>query len=204
MGFHPFYSRAINRGFTLVETLLALTITAMISATVASMLFGVSASVATSGNSRDRLAARDVASYRLNNLIRGSGRVLAAGSDYLVLWTADANNNQKPNLAEIRRFEFDSTGKQLRSYAAPATLVDANNTTYELTSYFSSVTTSLKGSANFVETQIMPNIQGFAVTVPTPLNTAKLINYTITLSDAQGNFSVQSVVALHSQVPTGN
>jgi hypothetical protein len=192
------------RAFTLVETLLALTLTAIIAMTVASMLFGVSAAAGASGNSRDRLAASDLAAFRMGNLIRGAGRVLASGADYLVLWTADANSNQKPNLAEIRRIEFDSTGKQLRYYAAPSTLADADNIAYDLTADFNALASSLKGAANFPEKQIMPNIQAFSVTVPTPLNTAKLINYTITLSDIKGNFSVQGVAALHAQVPTGN
>lgn len=193
-----------HRGFTLVEILLALSITSLIAMTVASMLFGVGAAVDRGGTSRARLAARDVASNRLDNQIRNGGRVLAAGTDWIVLWTSDANANNKPNLAEIRRVEFDSAGHQLRSYAAPATLSESNNTAYNFDADFSSITSNLKGSANFVETPVMPDIQGLALTVPTPLNTAKLIHYTLTLSDDQGNFTVRGAVALHSIVPTGN
>jgi type II secretory pathway pseudopilin PulG len=140
--------RCQTAGLTLVELVLSLTIIGMIGASIAGMFFFTSYAISKQSNARDLLVAVESVGTRMSEAVQRSKMVLAKGSDYLVLWTADSNKNGSPDLSELRRIELATASNTITSYKAPAGL--SPDTTYSLTTTdFNAVTNSLKGTSSF-------------------------------------------------------
>ena len=137
-------------GMTLVELLLSLTITGFIGAGVAGMLMAVSYGADDARDVRTSVILHKTISERVNASVRGSRQVLAAAPSYVVLWIGDTRADGLPNVSELRRIEHDGTADELTSYTVDwpsgwsQAQIDAADVSYELTSDFDSVTTTLK------------------------------------------------------------
>lgn len=204
MEFHSVHSQALShqrRGFTLVELLLALSLTALIASAIAGMLFGVSRGVAAGDGSRRRSIQEDVARERIDSQLRQAGRILAIGDGSIVLWIADKNGNAKPDLSELRRIEYVSAGKRMSVYEADMSA--GSDVTYDLAADFAAITASLRGSAVFPERPVFTGANSWTVSAATPLTTTRLVNYQLVLEDASGTFTVRSATALRGRVPSG-
>jgi hypothetical protein len=157
--------RRAGPGTTLVELLLALTITSLIGAAIATMLFATSYGTSNQKEMRDVIVSNEVAATRLNAALRVSMRVLAKGDNYLVLWMADTRTNDEPDLSELRRIERNPATDELTSYRAPMGLAEADDATYEMTNAdFDAVTKALKGSPNFPGTVWATDVSAWTTT----------------------------------------
>ena len=193
------------RGIMLVEVLLALAITGIIAAGVASLLF------ATAGGTKERQELRrrnvrvDVAAARVDAAVRSSGRILGRDARCLVLWTSDVNGSGAPDLAELRRIEWDSTTKQLLCYQAPSTLAAADNAAYVLaTTDFVAVTAALRGTASFPSTVWANGVSGWASSPTAVTEATRLISYQITIDLASGQtHTARSAAALRATPGNG-
>ena len=193
------------RGIMLVEVLLALAITGLIAAGVASLLF------ATAGGTKERQELRrrnvrvDVVAARVDGAVRSSGRILGRDAKCLVLWTSDSNGSGVPDLAELRRIEWDSTTKQLLCYQAPATLAAADNTAYVLaTTDFVTVTAALRGTASFPATVWANGVSGWTLAPLTMTEATRLISYDITIELTSGQtHTARSAAALRATPGNG-
>jgi len=186
-------------GITLVEVLLALALTGLIAASVAAMLYTLSYGTTTRNDLRRQNTKSLVLRQRLDVAIRSAKAVLAADSNYVVLWTADLKRNQKPDLSELHRIEWNSSTQQLTSYAAPANLADADNTTYELTVDFAAVTKALKGTPSFPGDVYGTGIASAAFHCVSPAQDAKWLSYSLALPGQEEALLVSSTVALRSR-----
>ena len=185
-----------RRAFTLVEVLLALAVLAAVSGLVAGLIFSTSQATRNQQDLRRRTVKAEVIAARVDGAIRSSTMVLASGADWVVLWTTDSRANQKPNLSEIRRIEFDAVGKCIRAYAAAPGLAEANDTTYATASDFGAVTSALKGTASFPAETWCDRVTGWQVAPAGAGPTTRLLGYTITLQDAAGTSSHRSAICL--------
>ncbi|MBU0719325.1 MAG: hypothetical protein KJ749_13850, partial [Planctomycetes bacterium] len=149
--------------FTLVELLLALAITGLVSAAVAAMLMAVSYGTSSKRDLHSVVVKSRVVDARIASAIRGSRAILETGTDYLVLWTGDLNPNgtlDAPDLSEIRLIERDGASDTLSSYGFPSNWtqgqIDAANVTYQLTGnppgFFQSATAAAKTAGSFQPT----------------------------------------------------
>ena len=190
---------ATARGIMLVEVLLAMAITGMVAAAVASLLF------VTANGSRDRDDLRrrnvrsDVLAGRVDGAIRASSVLLGRDANCLVLWVADSRKNEKPDLSELRRIEWDAATKELRCYAAPAAgLADADNPTYGLGDDFLALTAALRGSATFPGETWGYNVTAWDSTTSggATLQLTRLIGDGLTIETAAGAYSFRSAVSL--------
>jgi len=144
------WRRTPKTGTTLIEVFIALTITTLVGAGVAAMLFLTSYGTSGQNDARNMLVSNEVAATHLGAALQASKMVLAKGDNYLVLWMADTRTNDEPDLSELRRIERDPETNELRSYRAPASLPEESDAIYELASTdFNAVTNALKGSADF-------------------------------------------------------
>jgi hypothetical protein len=116
------------------------------------------------------------------------------------LWVADSRRNQKPDLSELRRIEWDSTSRQIRCYEAPAGLADASNTTYDLsTTDFLSVTSALKGTTNFPYTVWGNGVTAFQTAPAGATQATKLVGYGLTLDTSGSTRAFRSTATLRGQ-----
>lgn len=176
-----------SRGVMLVEILLALAITGLVAAGVASLLF------ATATGTKDRQELRqgnvrvDVLAHRMDAAIRSSSMLLARDTRSLVFWTADVKKNGLPDLSELRRIDWDNTTKRVVCYQAPATLDAASNTTYDLaTTDFLTTTAALRGTASFPGTLWAQNVQRWETSAAAATRLTRLIAYGFTIHLADG------------------
>ncbi len=146
----PQPGRAHRRGLTLVELMIAMTITSIIAAAVAAMIHTTAYGISSQDQLRTLMVAHELAEVRISPALRGSTMVLAEGDDYVVLWTYDRRDVDSPNLSELHRIEIDRDENELRSYKAPAGLAEAQDTRYDLVATdFGSVTAGLRDTAEF-------------------------------------------------------
>ena len=176
-------TRRPRRGITLVEVLLGLVITAMVAGAAMTMLWSVNRGTQSQESRRQVIMRRFLLSNRLSTVLRSSERVLAAGSDYVVLWLGDTNGDGKPSLAELQRLEWAADESRIWSYAAPATLPSADNTAYATTADFNAATIAVAGSAKFPGEVWGTGVEDFEVTLDdaTPAE-AKMVRFAMTLA----------------------
>jgi hypothetical protein len=182
----------------LVEVLLALVISGMVAAAVASMLFALA------NGSRDRQGLRrrnvraDVLAARIDTAVRSSSMLLGRDANCIVLWVADSRKNGKPDLSELRRIEFNAASKQVRCYQAPAGLADSDNTTYQLTDDFVAATAALAGSASFPAEVWGNSVTAWSTnTLPAgATQDARMIAYSVTLTTPAGTVRIPSSAPL--------
>src|SRR4051812_43753661 len=86
-------SRHGPRGFTLIEILLSLAVTALVATVVAALLFSVSTSTASRDGTQGNNSFVDVVCSRINTTVRPAGRVLAQADGMLVFWVSDSDGN---------------------------------------------------------------------------------------------------------------
>jgi hypothetical protein len=182
----------------LVEVLLALAISGMVAAAVASMLFALANGSRDRQDLRHRNVRADVLAARIDTAVRSSSMLLGRDAKCIVLWVADSRKNGRPDLSELRRIEWDAASRQVRCYQAPAGLADVDNTTYQLTDDFVAATAALAGSATFPAEVWGNSVTAWSSsTVPTgATQDARMIAYSVTLTTAAGIVRIPSSAPL--------
>lgn len=168
------------RALTLVEMLMALAITGMIGAAVASMLTAVTYGTNTSTDLRSLVVKNKTLSSRITAAVRGSAQLLDAGDGYLVLWTKDLNDSGEPDLLELQRIELDAVAEELTSYTPDPLATDV---AYDLAADdFDAITTSLIGSSDLEGRLWATGVSQWTVTFDEadPLD-AELVSFQLTL-----------------------
>ncbi len=188
-----------TRGIMLVEILLALAITGLVATGVASLLFTVAGGTKHGQELRRRNVRVDVLSSRIDSAIRSSCVLLGRDSQCLVFWIADTRHNQKPNLSELSRLEWDPATRQLKCYQAPADLSDADDIAYDLSEDFLIVTAGRKGTTSF-PSEIWSNVVTAWDTTPADATRAtRLIGYHLTIDAFGSTHSSRSAAALRGE-----
>lgn len=115
-------SKYSRRAFTLVELLVALTVSSIILAAVASLAFAMSSAYDASDETAEIQSRLRVTTLRICELIKNSKLILDNRGDRVVLWQGDFNGNNMINPNEIvyidsgggrnciRLVEFDPSG----------------------------------------------------------------------------------------------
>jgi len=185
--------------FTLVELLLSLAVVGVVGLGVMFMLAGTSAAARTQNDARMNVTRQQVASARLSTLTRANAMILAAGPGYLVFWKGDVNGNSKPDLAELRRLEWDSQAREVWVSEAPPSLDPASNTAYELNHPFATTTQALAGSVLFPTSVILQNIATWEVTLDkADPQAARLMKLKVHLGDLPVDQAVIVISALRA------
>jgi type II secretory pathway pseudopilin PulG len=166
-------------GLTLVEMLMALTITALIGAAIASMLSAVAYGTSSSQDIRSLVVKNKTLSSRITAAVRGSAQLLSAADGYVVLWTKDLNGSGVPDLLELRRIELDGSTDELTSYTPNPSAVDV---VYAITDDFDAITTGLIGSGDLDGALWATGVSRWAITLDDvdPL-AAGLMSFKLTL-----------------------
>jgi hypothetical protein len=198
--------RRAPRGVMLVEILLALAITGMIAAGVASLLFATAGGTKERQDLRRRNVRVDVVAARVDAAVRSCGTALGRDANCLVLWVSDSKLNGMPDLSELRRIEWDPATKRLLCFEAPSTLLDADNTAYALaTTDFVTTTAALRGTASFPSTVWGNGVSGWTSS-PSPITqSTRLVSYEVTIDLTEGGtHTARSAVALRGTPRNGD
>ena len=172
-------SHGPRHGLTLVEMLIALTITGIIGAAIASMLSAVAYGTSSSRDIRSLVVKNKTLGARITAAVRGSIQLLDAADGYVVLWTKDINSSGVPDLLELQRIELDSATGKLTSYTPDPSATDV---AYLMTDDFDTISTSLIGTGELVGELWASGVGQWTVTLDNadPL-AAGLISFRLTL-----------------------
>ena len=158
-----------RRAMTLVELLIAMVITGFVAAGAATILFATSQATDDRNDVRRSVVRSAVTDTRLRGKIHSALSFLAVGTDELVLWANDENDDGVVNLGEIIFFQRDGSANELRYYEVSwptgwtQEQIDAANTAYVPATDFSAVAASAKTSGNFSETTWATGVYSFVV-----------------------------------------
>jgi hypothetical protein len=147
---------------TLLELLLALAGTAVIGSAVAAMLTGVAYGTSVDKDMRSLITRQMAIKTRVEAEVRESRMLLDAGADYLILWSADEDEDGAPSKSEIQVIEYDAVMDRVMRYA-PAPLIA--DTTYALTDDFRTATDAYKGDSTFPAERWGEQITSMSVTL---------------------------------------
>lgn len=183
----------IHSGLTLVEMLMALAITGLIGAAIASMLTAVSYGTSSSRDIRSLVVKNKTLGARLSAAVRQSAQLLDADDGYVVLWTKDLNASGAPDLLELRRIEFDGTSGELADYTPDPTATDV---AYDLAADdFDAITTALIGTGDLVGKLWASEVSAWAIDLDeADPQDAVLVSFQLTLT--AGSLSDTSVHAV--------
>ena len=96
-----------RRGFTLLETLLAISITAMVGAGIATMMSVLGSDASMQYDLRSVLVRSSTAQSRLSAYIAPARCILEADGERLVLWFDDARESDSVHASELRWIRLD-------------------------------------------------------------------------------------------------
>lgn len=195
--------RPACQGLTLVELLLALSVTAIIALAISSMLFAVARGTSTNNDMRSLVLQQKIVGTRLDTALRRATKVLASGSGYLVVWLNDSRANGTPDLSELRRIEYDANTNTLRSYRMPETWtqtqIDANEVNYQISDDFNAMTNAVKGTSKFPLETWSNAVYGWTITLDNAVvQSAKLVSYRLTVQSGKQQAVVVGATALRN------
>ncbi len=90
-----------SKGFTLAELLVAMMVTSIILAAVATLAFAMGSVKDSTDDTSSKQAQLRYATLRLNDLIRDCKLVCAAAGGDVAIWKADENGDKKINASEL-------------------------------------------------------------------------------------------------------
>ncbi len=109
--------RPIRRGLSLLELILATTITAMVAAAIAGMLSAVTAGVGSSNDSRAAMIRTNAGNTRIGSYVAPSRCLLGVYADSgVALWQDDTRQSGTVHATEIRWLLYDSETESLNVY----------------------------------------------------------------------------------------
>ncbi|MCG8507871.1 MAG: hypothetical protein MI741_01465 [Rhodospirillales bacterium] len=192
----PRYRHRAAHGLTLVELLLAVSITSLVGIGIAMMLTAVTYGTDEEKSRRKLVVAGKAVSHRLSAELREARMILAEGDSYVVLWMRDLDDNDAPSLLEIQRIECDSSSDEIRCYS-PAS--GATDTAYTLADNFNTITNAIKGTADFPQAIWASDVTAWTIDLDTvDPQQASLVTYRLTVSSGQMSDTSVFAVALRN------
>jgi prepilin-type N-terminal cleavage/methylation domain-containing protein len=185
-----------RRGLTLIELVIGLAITAVVSAVLAILINATAVGTNSTQDGRRSLVKMQGVKAQLEDTIKNSSCVLAAGANYIVLWTGDLNGaptpvNRAVNLSELRLIEVDTATGNLNIYAVqwPANFgngsIVAADTTYSAATTWYTACSTAKAGGYFVPTTIATSVTGMTVSLDSATVTqGRLVSLVIAFTDA--------------------
>jgi prepilin-type N-terminal cleavage/methylation domain-containing protein len=112
--------KTASHGFTLVELLLALAVSGIVLAAVATLAFALSAAADSSDDTAHKQAQVRYATLRINELIRDCRLICAASSSDLAVWSSDDNGDSQINVNELTYIQKGSASNYIRLCQFPS------------------------------------------------------------------------------------
>lgn len=173
--------------FTLVELLIALTITALVGATTVSMLSAMSNGTDANRTVRELLVKTKMIDGRIRSAVRGSVEVIDSSNDHLILWKADENDDDAKQNNEVQLIERNSATNELHSYQNSA---DTNG--FSTAAAFRS-----NAIATYTSQRWATDVTASAITVTTtPAGSKALVSFRITVNSGSANETAIGAAAL--------
>jgi len=186
--------------FTLIETLLAIALAALIALSVVGMLFSASRAIAAEAETQDDVVAKQLAEPRLAAPIREAAKILASDDDRLVLWLGDTTDDGLVNVSELRVLAYNEGLEHVLVYdAVPGVSPD---TGYDPDEDFLAVASAAVGAGSLEGRVIITGVSAWTITLDeaTPTD-ARVVSVVVTRSGSAGAQEITAVASPRATVP---
>ena len=190
------------KGFTLVEFMLALSITAIIGLCVASVSYGLSRAYGHNETYYENIQSGRFGVSYVQDTLRRTKLVTATSSTELLLWVGDPDCNGKISNSELVYWKFDSAAGQLKECVVkyPANLKAALDLTQPLSNLttMSSASAILTSSA-YAEWHVLADgVTTFGATVDQAAPKTTYVRIAMAIGQAPEAITLHASVAIRS------
>lgn len=109
-----------DRGFTLVELLVAMVVTSIVLTAISTLAFALSSANKSTGDFRRTQTQVRLTTLRIQELIRNCNLICSASDNDIAVWRSDDNCDNKINIGEVVFIECGSGNDHLRLYTFPS------------------------------------------------------------------------------------
>ena len=202
--------KARLRGFTLVELLVGLAITAVTAAVLAILINATAMGTNSTADGRRNLVRLQMIKAQLQDEFVNTRAILATGSNYIVYWIGDQPGAVTPangavNFSELRLLQIDASGN-LNVYCCKwpngfsNSNIIANDPVYAASSNWLSLAQSLIGTTYYGTNTLASGATALTTSLDSASPTAaKYVHLTVTLNDGTVSRQLVLGVALANQ-----
>jgi prepilin-type N-terminal cleavage/methylation domain-containing protein len=193
--------RATSHGFTLVELLVALMVTSIVLAAVATLAFALGRVNDATDDTSYKQAQVRYATLRISQLIRNCKLICFASADDFAVWRADDNNDGQINIGELVYIERGPNRDILQLtefHSSSSAAINLSSIQGRATNWW----TAYCSSATFI--QLVPkcnNVQ-FSFDVLSPLSRSRFVN--ISFEIVEGGIAHQYQISARLRGWAGN
>ena len=205
------FRRLHSRGLTLLELLLAMTITVMIGAGMVAMLGAVNSGVGDRRDTRLTMMRAAAARSRITDYLGPSRCVLAISGANLTLWLADTRKSGTVHATEIRWLQLDSAAGMLNVFYVQfpntwlQTAKDLEDLEYPSNTNWDNVLKYYQQKGYIATLPLIDNVNSlsFKTDNASPMSVKHLsLEFSFTTPDGTMSLSVPATIEAH-QTPTG-
>jgi prepilin-type N-terminal cleavage/methylation domain-containing protein len=199
--------RSTRRGLSLLELLLALSITAMVAAAISSMLSVVSVGIDSRRDSRTLMLRGQASQLRLSAYIAPSRCILGTSGANIALWLTDSRQSDTVHATEVRWLRYDSVNGELAVHyvSFPAgwtqTMKDLADHEYLRRTDWEAVYTTYSTAGQIDSVILVDQIDTITVSLDdADPQLARLVQYAFTFTDmdAAAEITVTGGVRMHN------
>ncbi len=198
-----------RRGLTVVELMLAMSITAMVAVAIAGMLGAVTAGVMTQRDSRSVMIRANAARARLSAYLAPCRSLLALeGNDELVLWLKDSRESGTVHATEVRWLVFDEPSGTLQVYFVEfpqgwtQTAKDLEDQEYGATTNWSAVRTAWEGRGMLASRPLVDGLDSLEMILDgLPVQRSRHVTFRLGIATSDGPQHVTLSATLRRHQP---
>lgn len=197
-----------TNGFTLVETVMSITITAMVGLTVAGASVALSSAVSDSDDYFECIQGGRNAMRQLCAEVEKSRLVVVADNNgnRLVLWAGDANKNGQIDLTELRAVDYNPSTKTVKGYAVvyPSNWSDSLREAYDpdLSLAVAALPAVLDqwvvGNSYVQARTLATGVENLTFTLPSAGPASRLVRIRMSVQTGDREMTLQEAVALRA------
>lgn len=198
-------THARHHAFSLAEVIIGLTVTAVIGAAVAGMLYTTGRATENRRDLRQALIAAHALQQRLSACVNAARAFLAADAEQTVLWRSDPDANRAVNLGELGLIEYDDAAGEVRTYEVvwpqgwSQAQIDAANVVYPADADFLAAAIQAKAGGLLVPSVLSRKVTAGAIALDnaTP-QAARLATLRLTLTEGDLDYPLVMAAALRA------
>lgn len=194
--------------FTLVEMVMAMSITAMTALAVAGATMTLSTAYSHSQDYYQNIQAARTTMLRFHSAVCKARLITAADNDTMVLWARDTNGDGRINIAELLLIDYDEGTRELREYSVvyPGELPESIRDTYNVHILLSSVAAvgaagTVLGTPPYIQERLVAtDVTAFSVTTDSAPPLARIVKLQITVGQSPGSITLRSASTMRADM----
>jgi len=194
--------------FTLVELVMAMSITAMTALAVAGATMTLSTAYSRSQDYYQNIQTARATMLRFHSAVCKARLIVAADNNTLVLWDGDTNGDGQINIAELLLIDYDKGTRELREYSVvyPDEMCESLKDTHNVHIPLSSVTAvgaagTVLGTPPYIQERLVAtDVTDFTVATDSAPPLAGMVKLQITVGQGTESITLRSASTMRANM----